>query len=70
LGQIEVRFGLFGDSANLDGRSILEIVLMFAQNRCTICAKCTTSMEMFLVTPGGPPRWRGLIGSSFRSIQR
>jgi hypothetical protein len=29
----------------------LEIVLFSAQQRCTVCAECTTFMEIFLGTP-------------------
>jgi hypothetical protein len=32
--QVEARFGLFADSANLD------------LDRCTVCAKCTTGSEI------------------------
>jgi hypothetical protein len=34
----------------------LEIVLNSAQDRCTVCAECTTSMEIVLGTPNGNPR--------------
>ena len=30
-----------------------EIVLVLAQDRCTVCAKCTSSMEIAL----GRPEW-------------
>jgi hypothetical protein len=32
--QLDARFGLFGDSVNLD--------------RCMVCAKCTTGLEIVL----------------------
>jgi hypothetical protein len=44
VGQVEVCFGLLGD------------VLTLAQDRSTVCAKCTMGMEFFLVAPDGPPR--------------
>ena len=31
----------------------LEIVLISAQDRCTICAECTTGMEIVLGVPDG-----------------
>jgi hypothetical protein len=34
----------------------LEIVLILAQDRCTVCVECTMGMEMFLVAPDGSPR--------------
>ena len=33
-----------------------EIVLILAQDRCTVCAECTTGMEIILGTPDGTPR--------------
>jgi hypothetical protein len=34
----------------------LEIVLASTQDRCTVCAECTTGMEIILGTPDGTPR--------------
>jgi hypothetical protein len=34
----------------------LETVLISALDRCMVCAKCTTDMEIFLAAPDGPPR--------------
>jgi hypothetical protein len=34
----------------------LELVLILAQNSCIVCIKCTTGIELFLVTPDGTPR--------------
>ena len=34
----------------------LEIVLILAQDRCTVCAKCTIGLEIVLDAPGGTPR--------------
>jgi hypothetical protein len=42
--QLEARFGLFGDSANLD------------VDRCMVCAKCTIGSEIILDAPNGTPR--------------
>ena len=39
---VEARFGPFGDS-----------VLMLAQDRCTVCAECTTGSEIILDAPDG-----------------
>jgi hypothetical protein len=48
----------------------LETVLISALDRCTVCAECTTGMEIILGTPDGTPRSLVLSGSSFRSIWR
>ena len=42
--QLEARFGLFGDSANLDTRSV------------TVCAERTIGSEIVLDAPDGTPR--------------
>jgi hypothetical protein len=42
--QLEARFGLFRDSANLDGSSGM------------VCAECTIALEIILDTPDGTPR--------------
>ena len=34
----------------------LEIVLVFTQDRCMVCAECTTGTEIGLDTPDGTPR--------------
>jgi hypothetical protein len=34
----------------------LEIELISAHDRCTVCAECTTSMEITLSTTNGTPR--------------
>ena len=31
----------------------LEIVLILAQDRCTVCAECTMGMEIILAIPAG-----------------
>jgi hypothetical protein len=47
----------------------LQTVLLSAQGRCTICTEYSTRMEIFFVTPNGPPRWRGSNGSSFGLLE-
>ena len=42
--QVEARFGLFGDSANLD------------EMWCMVYTKCTTGSEIILDAPNGTPR--------------
>jgi hypothetical protein len=34
----------------------LEIVLILTQDRCTVCAKRTTTLEIILDAPDGTPR--------------
>ena len=34
---------------------LLEIVLLLAQDRCTVCAECTMGMEIILAVPDGTP---------------
>ena len=46
----------------------LEIVLIFTQDRCTVCAKHTIGSEIVLDALDGTPRLRGSSGSSFWSI--
>ena len=41
--QVEARFGLFGDSANLD------------TDRCMVCAEHTIGSEIILDAPDGTP---------------
>ena len=33
----------------------LEVVLVSAQDRCMVCAECTSGMEIILGTPDGTP---------------
>jgi hypothetical protein len=42
--EVDARFGLFGDNANL------------AQDRCTVCADRTTGPEIILGAPDGTAR--------------
>ena len=42
--QVEARFGLFGDSANL------------MQHRCTVCVEHTIGSEIIFDAPDGIPR--------------
>ena len=42
--QVEARFGLFGEIANLDA------------DRCMICVESTIGMEIVLDAPDGTPR--------------
>jgi hypothetical protein len=44
MGEVEARFGPFRDSVNLRARW------------CTVCAECTTGMEIILGTPDGTLR--------------
>jgi hypothetical protein len=44
MGQLNARFGLHTDGVNL------------GSDRCTVCAECTTGMEIFLATLDGSPR--------------
>ena len=41
--QVEARFGLFGDSANLD-------------DTCTVCIKCMIGSDIVFHAPEGTPR--------------
>jgi len=42
--QVEARFGLFGDKANLNA------------SRCTVCVESTIGSEIILDAPDGTPR--------------
>jgi hypothetical protein len=53
IGQLEARFGLFGDSVNL------------GKDRCTVCGECTTGMETISGAPNGARSWRGASGARF-----
>ena len=44
VGQVEARFGLFGDS------------VISTQDRCTVCVECTIGSEIVLDAPDGTPR--------------
>jgi hypothetical protein len=39
-----------------DRLGIVLIVLIVTQDRCTVCAKCTTGMEIFSSKPDGTSR--------------
>ena len=65
--QLEARFGPFGDSANLDARSVhgLRERTIGSENilgapdetpRCTVCVKRTIGSDIVLDTPYGTPR--------------
>jgi hypothetical protein len=48
---------LLGNVAQMEACSVcLEIVLISTHDRCTVCAECTTGIEIFLVALNGPPR--------------
>ena len=48
---------LIGDVGNVKLISIhLETVLVSMKDRCTVCAKCTIGLEIFLDAPDGSPR--------------
>jgi hypothetical protein len=48
---------LLGDVGQVELISVcLEIVLISVQDRCTVCAECTTDVEIILGTPNGTPR--------------
>jgi hypothetical protein len=60
---------LLGDVGQVELISVrLEIVLISAQDRCMVCAECTTGVEIILGTPVGTPRLRVSSGSSFWSV--
>jgi hypothetical protein len=56
--QVNARFGVFGDSANL------------TQDRCMICAERTIGSEIILYAPDGSPRGHWSFRISFQSIWR
>jgi hypothetical protein len=43
----------------------LEIVLIWKQDRCTVCIECTTGMQIFLGTPDGLLCDVGLVEARF-----
>jgi hypothetical protein len=45
-------------------------VLIFTQDRCMVCAKCTIGSVIVLDAPDGTPRLRGSCGILFRSVWR
>ena len=44
VGQVEARFGPFGDS------------VILTQDRCTVCTECTIGTKSSLDAPDGTPR--------------
>jgi hypothetical protein len=58
---------LLGDEAQMEAhfKSVLEIVLILRQHRCTVCAERTIASNIILEAPDGTPRRRGSSGSSF-----
>ena len=46
----------------------LEIVLILAQDMCTVCAECTMGMEIILAVPDGTPRDVGQGEARFSSF--
>jgi hypothetical protein len=58
VGHVESHSDPFGDSVSV------------MQYRCTVCAKCTTGLEIVLDTPEDPPRLQGSSGSLFESVWR
>ena len=48
---------LLGDVGHLESRSLrLEMVLVLAQDKCTVCAKHTIGSDIILDAPDGTPR--------------
>ena len=48
---------LLGDVGHVKSRSVrLEMVLVFVQDRCTVCAKRSIGLEILLEAPDGTPR--------------
>jgi hypothetical protein len=48
---------LLGDMGQVELVSVhLEIVFISAQDRCMVCAECTTGVEIILGTPDGTPK--------------
>ena len=48
----------------------LDIVLILAQDRCTVCSERTIDSEIVLDTPDGTPWWCGSCGISLLSVWR
>ena len=48
---------LLGDVGHLESRLVrLEMVLVFVQDRCTVCAERTIGSDIVLDAPDGTPR--------------
>ena len=48
----------------MESRSVrLEMVLVFVQDRCTVCAKCSIGSDIVLDAPDGTPRYVGHVES-------
>jgi hypothetical protein len=47
----------------------LVMVLISAQDSCTVCAECTTGMEIFLAAPEGPLGEVGQMEARFDSFE-
>ena len=48
---------LLGDVGHVESRSVrLEMLLVFVQDRCTVCAKRTIGSELILDAPDYTPR--------------
>ena len=46
-----------GDEAQVEARfGLSDMVLVFTQDRCTVCVKRTIGSEISLDAPDGPPR--------------
>ena len=62
---------LLGNVGHVESHSVhLEMVLVFVQDRCTVCFERTIGSEMVLDAPNGTPRRRSSTGSSLRSVMR
>ena len=46
-----------------------EILLVLAQDRCTVCAECTSGMEIILAAPDGTPRDEGQVKAHFSAFR-
>ena len=47
---------LLRDVGHIESRLVrLEMVLVLAQDRCTVCAQCTIGSDIVLVAPDGTP---------------
>ena len=61
---------LLGDVGHVESRSVLlEMVLVLVQDRCTVCAKRTTGLDIVLDATDGTPRRRGPSGISFSPFE-
>ena len=60
-----------GDEAQVEARfGLSDMVLIFTQDRCTVCVKRTIGSEIILDAPDGTPRRRGSCGISLHSVWR